>query len=136
MLYEVITAATPKLNDLRTLGIDIVWLMPIYPRGGSINSPYAATDYQAVNPSYGTISDLKTFVSKAHNLGMKVCRITSYNVCYTKLLRSYYQATSPTDISNPVLTMKENTSNADRIYLLGNADVKLNILTNEKHNLA
>ena len=48
---------------------------------------------------------------------------------------SYYQATSPTDISNPVLTMKENTSNADRIYLLGNADVKLNILTNEKHNL-
>lgn len=66
------TAATTKLNDLRTLGIDIVWLMPIYPRGGGINSPYAATDYQAVNPSYGTISDLKTFVSKAHSLGMKV----------------------------------------------------------------
>lgn len=65
-------AAQAKLNDLRKLGIDIVWLMPIYPRGGGINSPYAATNFKAVNPSYGSISDLRNFVSRAHELGMQV----------------------------------------------------------------
>ena len=40
------TAAQDHLEDLKTLGIDIVWLMPIYPRGGGINSPYAATASQ------------------------------------------------------------------------------------------
>ncbi|MBQ5551924.1 MAG: hypothetical protein IIT32_12765, partial [Bacteroidales bacterium] len=50
-------AAAAKLQDLKNLGVDIVWLMPIYPRGGGINSPYAATDFQATNPKYGTIDD-------------------------------------------------------------------------------
>ena len=44
------TAAQDRLEDLKTLGIDIVWLMPIYPRGGGINSPYAATNFQQTNP--------------------------------------------------------------------------------------
>lgn len=65
-------AATNKLGELKTFGIDVVWLMPIYPRGGGINSPYAATNFQKVNSSYGTIDDLKNFVSKAHELNMEV----------------------------------------------------------------
>ena len=48
---------------------------------------------------------------------------------------SYYQPNSPTDIHNPVNDLKENVSQGDRIYLLGNADVKLNILQLEQHNL-
>ncbi len=48
---------------------------------------------------------------------------------------SYYQPNSPTDIHNPVNDLKENVSNGDRIYLLGNADVKLNILQMEQHLL-
>ena len=48
---------------------------------------------------------------------------------------SYYQPNSPTDIHNPVNDLKENISQGDRIYLLGNADVKLNILQTEQHNL-
>ncbi len=65
-------AAGEQLSELRTLGIDIVWLMPIYPRGGGIDSPYAATDFKQTNPKYGTVADLKTFVTKAHGLGMEV----------------------------------------------------------------
>jgi TonB-linked SusC/RagA family outer membrane protein len=49
---------------------------------------------------------------------------------------SYYQPNSPTDIHNPVNDLKENVSEGDRIYLLGNADVKLNILQLEQHNLS
>lgn len=65
-------AAQSRLLELKTLGIDIVWLMPIYPRGGGINSPYAATNFMKTNPKYGTIADLKAFVSSAHELQMEV----------------------------------------------------------------
>ena len=65
-------AATRQLDRLDTLGVDIIWLMPIYPRGATMNSPYAAMDYKAVNPRYGAISDVKAFVARAHQLGIKV----------------------------------------------------------------
>lgn len=65
-------AAQQRLDELKTLGVDIVWLMPIYPRGGGINSPYAATNFQQTNPSYGTIADLKSFVTRAHELNMEI----------------------------------------------------------------
>ncbi len=48
---------------------------------------------------------------------------------------TYYQPNSPTDIHNPVNDLKDNVSQGDRVYLLGNADVKLNILQMEQHNL-
>ena len=48
---------------------------------------------------------------------------------------TYYQPNSPTDIHNPVNDLKENVSNGDRVYLLGNADVKLNILKLDHHTL-
>ncbi len=48
---------------------------------------------------------------------------------------SYFQPNSPTDIHNPVNDLRENVSNGDRVYLLGNADVKLNILQTDMHTL-
>ena len=65
-------AAQMRLPALKNLGVDIVWLMPIYPRGGGINSPYAATNFQKTNPKYGSIADLKAFVTRAHELQMEV----------------------------------------------------------------
>ena len=67
-----LAAAQARLKEWKRIGADIVWLMPIYPRGGGINSPYAATDFQQGNPAYGTIDDLKAFVGAAHALGMQV----------------------------------------------------------------
>lgn len=49
---------------------------------------------------------------------------------------SYYQPTSPTDIKNPVQQLKVNTSEGNRTYLLGTADIKYNIWNNEKHNVS
>ena len=65
-------AAQQRLDYLDTLGIDIVWVMPIYPRGAIKNSPYASMDYRKVNPAYGTVDDVKAFIARAHELGMKV----------------------------------------------------------------
>lgn len=64
-------AAQAKLSDLKGMGIDIIWLMPIYPRGNS-KSPYAVTDFTATNQNYGTKEQLKSFVDAAHALGMDV----------------------------------------------------------------
>ena len=49
---------------------------------------------------------------------------------------SYSQWSSPSGIHNPVNDLKENVNNGDRVYLLGNVDLKLNILQTEKHNLS
>lgn len=64
-------AAQARLPELKQLGIDIVWLMPIYERGTS-GSPYAVKNFKNVNPKYGTTADLKAFVAAAHELGMEV----------------------------------------------------------------
>jgi len=68
---------TARLDDLRALGVTVVWLMPIHPIGqdkkkGSIGSPYAVRDYMDVNPAYGTKDDLRRLVSEAHKRGLKV----------------------------------------------------------------
>ena len=65
-------AAQEQLARLDTLGIDILWLMPIYPRGDTMHSPYASMNFRDVNPAYGTVDDLKAFVAAAHERGMKV----------------------------------------------------------------
>lgn len=72
-----INSAAQRLEELKKLGVTIIWLLPIHPIGqamkkGSIGSPYAVQDYYAINPDYGSKDDLKMFVEKAHQLGFKV----------------------------------------------------------------
>jgi cyclomaltodextrinase / maltogenic alpha-amylase / neopullulanase len=68
---------TARLDELKDLGVNILWLMPIHPLGekmrkGTLGSPYAIRDYYAINPDYGTEADLKRLVSEAHQRGLKV----------------------------------------------------------------
>ncbi|WP_347282084.1 alpha-amylase family glycosyl hydrolase, partial [uncultured Alistipes sp.] len=70
-------AAERQLPRLRELGVDIVWLMPVYPIGekgrkGSLGSYYAIRDYRAINPEFGTMADFERFLDRAHKLGMRV----------------------------------------------------------------
>lgn len=68
---------TARLDELKNLGVTILWLMPVHPIGqekkkGTIGSPYAVRDYYAINPDYGTKEDLKRLIAEAHKRGMKV----------------------------------------------------------------
>ena len=70
-------AAERELPRLKTLGVDILWLMPVHPIGaknrkGTLGSPYSVRDYYGVNPEFGTLDDLKHFVDAAHAQGMYV----------------------------------------------------------------
>lgn len=65
------------LPRLKEMGVDILWLMPIFPIGeknrkGTMGSYYAVKDYMAVNPEFGTMEDFKDLVKKAHDMGFKV----------------------------------------------------------------
>ena len=68
---------TTKLDDLRNLGVNILWLMPIHPNGeklkkGTFGSPYAVRDFFAIHPDHGTTNDFKNLVSESHKRGIKV----------------------------------------------------------------
>lgn len=72
------------LDRIKSLGVDIIWLMPIHPVGekhrkGSLGSPYAISDYRAVNPEFGTMEDFKALVDAIHNKGMKCIIDVVYN---------------------------------------------------------
>ncbi len=87
VIYEVFPRAfsptgdfkgvTAQLDRLKALGVTVLWLMPIHPMGklkakGTLGSPYAVRDFDAINPDYGTPNDLKQLVDSAHRRGMKV----------------------------------------------------------------
>ncbi len=68
---------TARLDDLKKLGVTVLWLMPIHPSGelkqkGTYGSPYAVRDYEAINPGYGTAEDLKSLITAAHGRGFRV----------------------------------------------------------------
>lgn len=68
---------TVRLDELKDLGADVLWLMPIHPIGeklrkGSLGSPYSVRDFYAINPSYGPAGDFKQLIAEAHRRGMKV----------------------------------------------------------------
>ena len=70
-------AFAQDLPELKKLGVDIIWLMPVYPISttnskGSLGSYYAVSDYTGVNPEFGTLADLKALINQAHELGMYV----------------------------------------------------------------
>ncbi|GAA4368592.1 alpha-amylase family glycosyl hydrolase [Hymenobacter saemangeumensis] len=65
---------TARLDSIRALGVNVLYLMPIYPVGQlrGVNSPYAVRDYRAVSPEFGTLADLRTLVDAAHARGLSV----------------------------------------------------------------
>lgn len=70
-------AAMRHLQHLSDVGVDAIWLMPIYPIGkverkGSLGSYYSILDYCDINPEFGTMADFDAFVEEAHRLDMKV----------------------------------------------------------------
>jgi maltose alpha-D-glucosyltransferase/alpha-amylase len=62
---------TEKLDYLQWLGIDVIWLLPMYAsplRDGG----YDIADFYLVHPDYGTIDDVRAFIDAAHERGIRV----------------------------------------------------------------
>ncbi len=53
-----------RLDYLQKLGIDAIWLSPVYQSPGQDNG-YDISDYQAINPQFGTMADLEALIRQA-----------------------------------------------------------------------
>ena len=60
-----------RLDYLRELGVDVIWLSPIYSSPQADNG-YDISDYRAIDPLFGTLAEFDALLAKVHELGMKL----------------------------------------------------------------
>lgn len=77
-----------RLSYLKTLGVDIVWLTPIYPSGGRDNG-YDIKDYLAIDPVFGTMEDFEALVKEAKQLDLGIMMDMVLN--HTSTLHPWFQ---------------------------------------------
>src|ERR1700744_2717559 len=77
-----------KLDYLQDLGITAIWLLPFYPSPLK-DDGYDIADYYSINPSYGTIEQLKILLEEAHKRNLKV--ITELVINHTSDQHPWFQ---------------------------------------------
>ncbi|WP_400190423.1 alpha-amylase family glycosyl hydrolase [Hymenobacter sp. B81] len=107
-------AVTARLDSIRALGVNVLYLMPIYPIGRekAVDSPFAVRDYTAVNPEFGTLQDLRTLVDAAHARGLAVMldwvgNHTSWDHPWIKQHPDWYVRDAQGQIVNPIPEWKD-----------------------------
>ncbi len=62
---------TSRLDYIESLGVDSIWISPVHPSGGH-DGGYDITSYMDIDPDYGTLTDYRELVDRAHGLGLGV----------------------------------------------------------------
>ena len=66
-----INGITEKLDYLKELGIDVIWLSPVYQSPNDDNG-YDISDYQAIMEEFGTMEDFDRMLAEAHKRGIRI----------------------------------------------------------------
>ena len=69
-----------KLDYLKALGVDIVWLSPVY-RSPFADQGYDIADYYAIDPKFGTMEDMETLIAEAKKRDMYIVMDLVVNHC-------------------------------------------------------
>ncbi len=103
-----------RLDSIKALGINVVYLMPIYPIGKlkAVDSPFAVQNYTAVNPEFGTLADLRALVAGAHARHMAVMldwvgNHTSWDHAWIAEHPDWYVHDASGAIVNPIAAWKD-----------------------------
>ncbi|MBX3619106.1 MAG: maltose alpha-D-glucosyltransferase [Rhizobacter sp.] len=80
---------TSRLDYVRDLGVNTIWLMPFYPSPLK-DDGYDIADYLDVHPQYGTLDDFRQMLDEAHRRGLKV--ITELVINHTSDQHPWFQA--------------------------------------------
>ncbi len=80
---------TSRLDYLQALGIDCIWLLPMYP-SPLLDDGYDIADYTDIHPDYGTLEDWQTFIDAAHQRGLRV--IVDLVLNHTSDQHAWFQA--------------------------------------------
>ena len=62
---------TQRLDYLKTLGIDAIWLTPFY-ISPQVDNGYDVANYTAIDPTYGTLDDFDELVARTHERGIRI----------------------------------------------------------------
>ncbi|MFP5039727.1 alpha-amylase family glycosyl hydrolase [Parasediminibacterium sp. JCM 36343] len=127
---------TARLDSIKALGINVVYLMPIYPVGTlkAVNSPYCIKDYKAVNTEFGTLADLRALIDGAHARNMSVildwvANHTSWDNAWVAAHKDWYLQDGAGNILSP-----PNTGYTDVAQLnFTNAAMRLEMIKDMKY---
>jgi len=89
---------TSKLEYIRDLGVNTIWLMPFYP-SPLRDDGYDISDYQNVHPQFGTLEDFRAMLHEAHRLGLKV--VTELIINHTSDQHPWFQAARAAPAGSP-----------------------------------
>jgi maltose alpha-D-glucosyltransferase/alpha-amylase len=78
-----------KLDYIQDLGVDCIWLLPIYP-SPLLDDGYDIADYYNIHPDFGDLQDFKTLLDEAHARGLRV--IADLVVNHTSDQHPWFQA--------------------------------------------
>lgn len=86
-----------KLDYLKTLGVDVLWLTPIY-RSPQKDNGYDISDYFNIQPEYGTMGDLDRLLEEAHDRDLKI--VMDIVVNHTSTAHQWFQEAKK-NVQNP-----------------------------------
>ena len=78
-----------KLDYLKTLGVDAIWLTPVY-QSPMVDNGYDISDYYAINPEFGTMADFDQLLVEAHQRGIRI--IMDIVVNHTSTHHAWFQS--------------------------------------------
>jgi len=89
---------TAKLDYVKDLGVNTIWLMPFYP-SPLRDDGYDISEYEDVHPQYGTLDDFREMLSEAHKRGLRV--ITELVINHTSSDHPWFQAARRAPAGSP-----------------------------------
>jgi maltose alpha-D-glucosyltransferase/alpha-amylase len=89
---------TAKLDYVRDLGVNTIWLMPFYP-SPLRDDGYDIAEYEDVHPQYGTLDDFREMLAEAHKRGLRV--ITELVMNHTSSDHPWFQAARRAPAGSP-----------------------------------
>ncbi|MDO9285940.1 MAG: maltose alpha-D-glucosyltransferase [Aquabacterium sp.] len=89
---------TAKLDYVRDLGVNTLWLMPFYP-SPLRDDGYDIAHYEDVHPQYGTLADFREMLDQAHRRGLRV--ITELVINHTSDAHPWFQAARQAPAGSP-----------------------------------
>ena len=84
-----IKGITSRLDYLAGLGVDVLWLSPVF-KSPQDDNGYDIADYQDIDPMFGTLADMDELLAEAHKRGLKI--IMDLVVNHTSDEHAWFQA--------------------------------------------
>jgi cyclomaltodextrinase / maltogenic alpha-amylase / neopullulanase len=107
-------AVTRRLDELRQLGVDILWLSPIFESDDKSILNYAVTDYKRIRPDFGSEDDLRQLTHEAHLRGMKV--ILDFVPNHTSAAHPYFLNTQLRGRLSPFYSFYERDADGAPVF--------------------